>query len=224
MTTVNGTIFMTDDAKRTADNQFQYQSKPLEVAQSHIESALDHQNFNHNISISYDYSFDSDNYDDSDSDLVELRDMWRRYWLDGHGDRSDHFNTLLLDYDEWPNPDGAGGVSVICDGDDGYPRGGVLLDGVDAGHHDEDSDRYGPASDSVESTIRGIVHESGHQFGMVHSEGLRYDREYDVIITYATPMGCNAGERNQCDELCSSRETNEWDHYYGDCEVDDLCL
>lgn len=229
MTTVSGSIFMTENAHNVAQFAYSYPSKPQDVIKVHMEATLDHHNYSHDITVSTDYSFDTDNHDDTDSDLVELRDFhWRAGWLEGHTDASEHFNLLLLNKDEWPNPDGAKGVSTHCDHDDDtYPRGGVLLNGVKAGDHDTTADRYGASGDTVEGVIRGCIHENGHQIGMGHEQGLRYEEFYPSLnktITYATPMGCDAGATNLCDTLCASSGTDKWDHYYGDCEVSDLCL
>lgn len=230
MTTVRGSLFMTNSAYTYSDFTYNYPSRPMSVVRSHVESALEHQGYDHDITISYDYSFDTDNYDDSGSDLVELRDgIWRSQWLDGHEDASPHFNLLLLNKDEWPNPDGAGGVSTIGDKGDGHPRGGVILNGVLVGEHSTTSDRYGSADDDVESKIRGTVHEIGHNLGMVHHEGLRYE-EYDPYhgfqMTRATPMGCTSDDNweNACGRSCVTSDTMQWDHYYGDCEGSSLNL
>jgi len=156
-----------------------------------------------------------------------LRDIWRQQWLDGHSDASPHFNLLLLDSNEWPNPDGAGGLATHGDKGDGAPRGGVLLDGVSLGFHSTTADRYGTAGDSVEGKIRGAIHEIGHNLNMVHKNGLRYnDFPGGNRITRATPMGCSAdtGWETTCNTDCTQYDTSQWDHYYGDCEASNIKL
>lgn len=227
MATVDGAIFMSDSAHTAANFGFSYPSKPQVVVRNHVEAALEHHNYTPDVTVSYDYSFDTDDYDDSGKDLVDLRDLyWRELWLDGHDDAAQDFNLLLLNEDEWPNPDGSRGVSTRCPpSDDSYPSGGVILDMVQCGEHDESADQYGMAGDAVEDSIRGGVHEIGHQIGMNHSDGLRYNAWISGWeITRATPMGCPTGSTNACNTTCSSNSTEEWDHYYGNCEESNSCL
>lgn len=218
---------MTDNARNTAEFAFNYPSKPMEVVRVHVDDALEHNGYDANTTISYDYSFDTDDYDDTNSDLVDIRDWWREDWLDGHSDASPQFNLLLLNSNEWPNPDGAGGVSTIGDGDDGYPRGGVLLGADIIGQHDTSPDRYGDAGDDLEGKIRASVHEIGHNLGMMHADGLRYDKDFGgPTVTYATPMGCTSNDNweTSCGDGCSANDTDTWDHYYGDCEASNITL
>jgi len=226
MSHVTGSIFAT----RALWNRVSDPSEAQAVVKGHVEEALSHQGYYSDITISTDYSFDTSDYDQSDKDLVDLRDNhFRSEFLDGHSDTSPHFNMLLLIQNEWPNPDGSLGVATIDDKDDPYPRGGVYLGGDIIYNHGPYPDRYGDRDSEIESRIRGAIHEIGHNLGMKHKHGLRYngyDYADNTQYTRATPMGCDSdqGWETSCGTSCTTDYTEQWDHYYGECEAQNMNL
>lgn len=229
-TKIYGSVFMSENAHNTAQSFLSSEDKPMKVVRAHVNDALEHHGYDPQTTLSFDFSFDTDDYDDSNSDLGELLDIWRANWLDGHFDASQHFNLLLLNENEWPNPAGNVGVGTVTDeADDNYPRGSLKLGSEGIGTHDTSPDRYGDADDSVEGQIRGAIHEIGHNLGMVHHDGLRYDEvidEFGTEVTRATSMGCTSKDNweTSCGSFCSTDSTDSWDHYYGDCEISNISL
>lgn len=211
---------MSDNAAQTAYYNFSSTQKPQNVVKEHIDAAISDAGHTPATTISTDYSFDTDDYDSECGDLVCLRDNWRADWLDGHSETSTHFNLLLMNNDEFANPDGARGVSTIGYTTDGLPRGGVFMGADDIGEHGVTADRYGSRGDDVEGAIRGAIHEIEHNIGAAHPHGLRYTEQNYLggETTYATPMGCNSNRT--CSPDCSDNSTNKWDHYFDDCAVD----
>ena len=214
--TIMGTIFvshLTHDYSQTYhDDGF----KPAKVVEDHIKAALDDGGHGHWITISNDTSFEIE-YDDCRTDDITMacvNNKFRKEFLDGHSDTASDFNLLLIldpEVEAGPN-----GVGTLDDPDEGEAactvRGAELI-----AEYEGEAERTGEINDDTDGRIRAAVHEVGHNFGMIHDDGLRY---YEGVADEirATPMGCDAGDTNTCGEQCTSFDTEKWDHYYSDCE------
>lgn len=205
--TVYGTIFLSAKAQNFCESLGD-QYKAAEVVRSHLIASLDHHFNYHDIQFSDDFSFDPDDYGCSTLDCA-WRNFWNN-WLPGHPDESEDFNLMLLLDSEASGKNGGSTGSATS-----HPA--AVVRGADhIAYHDYSEDRYGSAGSTTEGRIRASVHEIGHNLGVQHKDGYRY---FDGSSAKATPMGCSAGSTNSCGDNCTSLSTNDWDHYYGNCEV-----
>jgi hypothetical protein len=186
--------------------------KAAKVVKRHIEDCLEYWGYtNHNVTISSDTSYDAPYKSDIDSEL----DYFDYQWSDGHADEASDSNLLLLDTE----PSGPSGKAH-------YPssgNGAVKKGGKDLADHHYGVDRYGNPDFADESVLRGAIHEIGHNFGIRHGDGLRYDSDG---TTYATPHGCEIDyelqTENRCDDPCSQNSKDMYDHWFADCAEDNL--
>lgn len=207
--TVNITIFSSGPvAYYCWENYNQDDQRAAKVVKPHIEAALDYWGYDHNVQISGDTTYESQK-----STMGEERDYFRDVWLDGHSDKSSDSNLMLLDQE----PSGAAGKADI-----GGPAA-LLKYSTDLPVHSLNADRYGDPNYDSEGRIRGAVHEIGHNLGMRHGDGLRYDSSG---TTYATPHGCEMDfelqEKNSCGHTCSQSSRDMFDHYFADCAENNI--
>ncbi|WP_435063610.1 M12 family metallo-peptidase [Halobaculum sp. EA56] len=203
------TIYTSQDLSSHCWYYYDDEQKAAKVVRAHLDNSLSHQNLDHNITLSDDYSFDvNDSW--SGSEFLDEFDTWK----EGHTDESTDAN-LILSKDK---PSGAysGLGEVETSSTDGAADACYKKQGDEIAEHSLGVDRYGDRGDPTEGAIRGAIHEVGHNIGINHDDGLRYD---ESGTTYATPMGCDAGSSNACSVTCSSNSTDKWDHYWGECEA-----
>lgn len=182
--------------------------KAAKVVRNHIEDALEYWGYSHNVTISSDTSY-SPQKSDMDSEL----DYFEYTWLDGHSDKSSDSNLMLLSTE----PSGAAGIAHLGG------QGALKKYSKDLADHSYGVDRYGDPSQNDEKRIRGSIHEIGHNYGMEHADGRRYDSSG---TTYATPHGCEINgtlqSSNNCGTSCSQSSIDMFDHWFADCAEDHL--
>lgn len=189
--------------------------KAAKVARNHMESCLNYWGYSHDITVSSDTSYSAkyaDKPDDEDWMQEEL-DYFEGTWLDGHSDKSADSNLMLLAN----NPPGPSGKASA-------PGQGALKKYTkDLANHSYATDRYGNPSYDKEKRIRGSIHEIGHNYGMHHCDGWRYDNNG---TTYATPHGCEKDgvlqSENNCGAPCSGEVIETLDHWYDSCAENNL--
>ena len=183
--------------------------KAAKVVRNHIEDAFEYWGYtNYNVTISSDTS-----YTPQKSDMGSELDYFEYTWVDGHSDESSDSNLMLLD----DKPSGSAGLAHR------NGQGALKKFAKNLSDHHYGVDRYGDPSFKEEKRIRGSIHEIGHNYGMEHGDGRRYDSSG---TTYATPHGCeNDGdlqETNNCGKDCSQNSIDMFDHWFDDCAEDHL--
>lgn len=182
--------------------------KAAKVARNHMEACLDYWGYDHNITISGDTSYSSEK-----GNMWDELNYFSNTWLDGHSDKSSDSNLMLLSTE----PDGAAGLAET-------PGQAALKKYTkDLADHSYGVDQYGDPSYNEEKRIRGSIHEIGHNYGMVHCDGRRYDNNG---TTYATPHGCEKEgvlqSENNCGAPCSQETIELFDHWYAPCAEKNL--
>lgn len=207
--TVNVTIFTSSPVAGFCWNNFNGDEyKAAKVAKLHLEATLDHWSYDHNVVVGNDTT-----YEVQKSTMEKELSYFDTEWLDGHSEKSSNANLMLLDN----KPDGPAGLA------DTPGDAGLKKFATDMAYHRLEADWYGDPSYDDESRIRGSIHEIGHNFGMVHCDGRRYDTNG---TTYATPHGCEIDgtlqSENNCGRSCSQNSIEMFDHYYSNCEENEI--
>lgn len=207
--TIQGTIYLSSDAYSYGNSY----RKPGIVVKKHLQDCLSYHGESYNITVSYDDGFDPQDY--GCNNLACAWNKFRKNWCPGNSDNSSDFNLMLLNENE------VGGDIGGATGP--YPNDGCVAAVVRGANyisrHDKRGDRTGDDSSGVESRIRAAVHEVGHNLGIDHNDGLKYEHYYPNYGVYedrATPMGCPSGGSNHCGTNCVNNR-DVWDHYYSDC-------
>lgn len=208
------TIFECDEVASHCWYYHDDELKAAKVVKAHMEDCLEYWGYsNHSVTVSDDTSYTPKYADKPDDEywMKEELDYFHNTWIDGHSDKSNDSNLMLLENDP---PGVAGKADGLCC---------LKKYTIDLSDHSYGVDRYGDPDFKEERRLRGSIHEIGHNYGIAHCDGQRYD---DNGTTYATPHGCEIGgelqSENNCGTSCSQNSIEMFDHWYAACAENNL--
>lgn len=211
MTDVEGTIFMSNDARNYLGSDW-----PKYAIQGYLQDGLSHNDVTHDITVSDDHSFAPhdtcahDNYDSSQYRSGLHCAYWEfNDWVDGHPEEAADVNVCLLLNG---NYDGKGGLGD-CETHISVSKGAEYIDEISG-----DLPRYHTGYNYAWAKV--AVHEAGHCLSGSHGDGLVYAYErLNPDVCYMSPMNPDYDKKteNNCGEPTEDRDwysTDYNDQYY----------